>query len=172
MDFLASLGQTPLSAIVPYLTAAIAIATIILNVMPQPGATASAAYVALWNTIHIIANLKSPPAAPSTEVPAVSPKTLPAWALVLMLAATASLGACTPAEEAQAMQTFQVLCQVNGTMMPAVAQIAKAAGGVAAQAADVDTLLVHPAITAACAQMNGQVVAAFPAGAFNGKPPQ
>ena len=163
MDFLASLGQTPLSAIVPYLTAAIAIATIILNVMPQPGATASAAYVALWNTIHIIANLKSPPAAPSTEAPAVSPKTLPAWALVLMLAATASLGACTPAEEAQAMQTIQVICDVEGQLTPVVVPIAKMAGGDVAVAANVDQLVVHPAIAGACAGLNGKVVSAAPA---------
>ncbi len=170
MDFLASLGQTPLSAIVPYVTAAIAIATILLNMMPPPGSGGSSVYAMIWNFVHVVANLRSPPATPSTAAPAASATMLPGWLVGLMLAAT--LAACTSQQEQQAVQFLQVACDVDGVVQPAVVPLAKLAGADGATIANVDDLLVHPAVAEACAKLNGRPAPAFPAGGLGAAAPK
>ena len=69
---LSALGAMPVGALVPYLTFAIAVATALLLVLPAPTATSSPIYAAIFNLVHIIANLKTASAPAPAPAPAVS----------------------------------------------------------------------------------------------------
>jgi hypothetical protein len=77
----------------------------------------------------------------------------------------ACLGACsnlTPAQQAQVTEAIAVACNVDGTLVPVAQPIVATSGPNAAKAADVDALLVHPAVVAACAALKGTPVSATP----------
>lgn len=71
----------------------------------------------------------------------------------------ALLAACTP--NAQQKQALTVACQVDAVVQPiAVSALPIVAPGAAgASAAQVDALLVHPAVVAACSRLGGVPVA-------------
>ena len=76
----------------------------------------------------------------------------------------ACLGACnlTPAQQAQLTETLAVACNVDGALVPVAQPVIASLGRNAEKAANVDTLLVHPAVVAACAALKGTPVSATP----------
>ena len=71
-----------------------------------------------------------------------------ALAVLLLLAGCA---APTPAQQ----HVFAVLCRVDTVAQPVLVTLAPAAGPVGSAGAVADNLLVHPAVLAACAVVNG-----------------
>ena len=77
----------------------------------------------------------------------------------------ACFGACsnlTPAQQAQITEALAVACNVDGTLVPVAQPIVATLGPNAAKAANVDALLVHPAVVAACAALKGTPASATP----------
>ena len=60
--------------------------------------------------------------------------------------------ALSPAQKTAALQ---VGCSVDGAVQPLAAPVAASLGAAGTSVATVDTLLVHPAVVAACAQLRG-----------------
>lgn len=90
-----------------------------------------------------------------------------ALVVALLLAGCTSSGTMTP----QAQQIFDVTCAKDAALQPIVVPVAVAvtstvapiAAAPAVLAAQVDQILVHPAVVAACAQYGGKPVTAVPA---------
>jgi hypothetical protein len=79
----------------------------------------------------------------------------------------ACLGACgnmTATQQAQLTQTLAVACSVDGVLVPIAQPVVAALGPSGATAADVDSLLVHPAVVAACAAIQGTPASVTPLG--------
>jgi hypothetical protein len=107
------------------------------------------------------------------------PPLAPAWrraapvvlAIALLLGLTWLLPGCTSTGTLtpQAQQIVDVTCQQDAVMQPIVVPVivaataATPAGAPAAAAAGLDTLLLHPAVIAACAQYHSKPVAVVPA---------
>jgi hypothetical protein len=87
--------------------------------------------------------------------------------VALMLAGCTSTGALTP----QAQQIFDITCAKDAALQPIVVPVAVAvtsiaapvAAGPAVVAGQIDQILVHPAVVAACAKYAATPVAAVPA---------
>jgi hypothetical protein len=114
-------------------------------------------------TVSISAAPAAAPAAPSgAGAPAGGAIASAVGAVVLMGLLAGPLSACGTAAQQAAVAT--VACKVDGAVVPVGQAALTAAGGAAAAASGVDALLVHPAVVAACAQLNGvPVVASAPA---------
>jgi hypothetical protein len=77
----------------------------------------------------------------------------------------ACLGACsnlTPAQQAQVTQALSVACNVDGALVPVAQPVVATLGPSGASVSNIDTLLVHPAVVAACAALKGTPVSATP----------
>lgn len=79
----------------------------------------------------------------------------------------ACLGACgnmTTTQQAQASQALMVACNVDGVLVPIAQPVVATLGPGGATAANVDSLLVHPVVVAACAAIKGAPASATPIG--------
>jgi hypothetical protein len=77
----------------------------------------------------------------------------------------AGLSACSnmsPDQQARMQQALTVACNVDGVMVPIAQPIVATIGTGGATAANVDSLLVHPAVVLACKAMNGTPETAVP----------
>lgn len=162
-DFLAALGATPLSVLVPYLTCTIAGATALLLALPAPSGASPQAYQTFYGLVHVLANLKSPapiaPApAPVTVTVAASAPAAPAVASAIALALMFGLTACSATQVATMAQVNTAICQDAAALQPVLvplgATIATAVDPAAAVAiagaVKLDTAAIHPALQAAC----------------------
>lgn len=155
---IAAIAAMPVGNVVPWVTFAIAIATALLLVLPAPTETSGPAYAAVYNLVHVIANLKT---APNTTAPAPPPPPPPvAAAAMLLLVGAVTLSACSPAQQAQSQQVIAIACDVDGAIQPAAVSLAPLAGAGGVAVASVDAALVHPAVVAACKAFNGRPVSA------------
>jgi len=80
----------------------------------------------------------------------------------------ACLGACanmTTSQQTQVNQALAVACDVDGVLVPIAQPVVAALGPSGTTAADVDSLLVHPAVVAACAAIQGTPASVTPVGA-------
>lgn len=76
----------------------------------------------------------------------------------------------TTNQQAQVTQALAVACNVDGVLLPIAQPVVAALGPSGATAADVDGLLVHPAVVAACAAIQGAPASAAPVGAATSVP--
>ncbi len=74
---------------------------------------------------------------------------------LLLAAGAACLLAGCSLSPAQKTAALQVGCSVDGVVQPLAASVVASLGTAGATAATADTLLVHPAVVAACAQLGG-----------------
>lgn len=82
-----------------------------------------------------------------------------------LLACLAACGNMTTNQQAQATQVLAVVCNVDGVLVPIAQPVVAALGPSGTTAADVDNLLVHPAVVAACAAIQGAPARVTPVGA-------
>ena len=86
----------------------------------------------------------------------------------LALALLACLSACdnmTPDQQAKISQALAVACNVDGVLVPIGQPVVATLGQAGQTAATVDSLLIHPAVVAACAAIHGKPAEAVPEGA-------
>jgi hypothetical protein len=70
----------------------------------------------------------------------------------------ASLSACSnlpPDQQAKITQALVVACDVDGAVVPLAQPVVATLGPAGATVASVDSLLVHPAVVAACQRLGG-----------------
>jgi hypothetical protein len=72
-----------------------------------------------------------------------------------LLACVAACSNLTPDQQTKLQRAFSVACDVDGVVVPIAQPIVASLGQGAATAAGVDSLLVHPAVVAACQALNG-----------------
>ena len=80
----------------------------------------------------------------------------------------ASLSACgnlSPAQQAQVTQALAVACNVDGAVVPVAQPVVATLGPNGATVAGMDSLLVHPAVVAACQRLGGTPAGVTPASA-------
>ena len=70
-----------------------------------------------------------------------------------------SVAACSANQQAAAQKAIGIGCMVDGAVQPIAAPVLAAAVPSTAGAVTADTLLVHPAIVAACAAVKGVPIA-------------
>jgi hypothetical protein len=78
------------------------------------------------------------------------------------------LAACsnvTPSQQAQLTQAVTVACNVDGVLVPVAQPVVATLGPGGTTVANVDALLVHPAVVAACTALKGTPASATPASA-------
>ena len=80
----------------------------------------------------------------------------------LCLATLAACSNLSPAQQAQIQQALTVACNVDGILVPIAQPVVATLGAGGATAANLDALLVHPAVVAACNAVNGTPVSAVP----------
>jgi hypothetical protein len=76
-----------------------------------------------------------------------------------------TLAACSnlsPAQQTQIQQALTVACNVDGAVVPIAQPVVATLGPGGATAASMDTLLVHPAVVAACDTVHGTPVSVVP----------
>lgn len=162
---LASVGNTPLAALAPWFADALAIATLIMLVLPEPSATNSSVYVTVYGAVHRIANLKAPPAAPDAAPAPVKMPSATIAALLMAIMLPVMLGACAidPATKAQLQQAVKVACDVDGMVVPIADPVVLGLVPQSAPIITVDQALVHPAVVAVCKGYGGTPAMAAPA---------
>jgi hypothetical protein len=72
-----------------------------------------------------------------------------------LLACLSACGTVPAAQQAQVQQALAVACTVDGVLVPIAQPIVATIGAGGAAAAGADVLLVHPAVVAACAAIDG-----------------
>jgi len=72
-----------------------------------------------------------------------------------LLACLSACGTAPASQQAQIQQALTVACTADGVLVPIAQPIVATMGTGAAAAANMDALLVHPAVVAACAAVNG-----------------
>ncbi len=70
----------------------------------------------------------------------------------------------TPSQQAQITEALTVACNVDGVLVPVAQPVVASVGPGGAAAANVDSLLVHPAVVAACASLKGTPASVTPVG--------
>ena len=80
--------------------------------------------------------------------------------LLAWLAACANV---TPSQHAQITQAITVACNVDGVLVPIAQPVVATLGPGGATLTNVDALLVHPAVVAACTALKGTPASATPA---------
>jgi hypothetical protein len=75
----------------------------------------------------------------------------------------------TPSQQAQITQALSVICSVDGVLVPVAQPVVASIGPNGAAAANVDSLLVHPAVVAACASLQGKPASVTSVGAPSSK---
>jgi hypothetical protein len=87
---------------------------------------------------------------------------------IMLAAAAACLVAGCSLTPAQTTAALQIGCAVDGVVQPLAAPLVASLGAAGLTAASADTLLVHPAVVAACATLGGTpAVVVTPAPAAN-----
>jgi hypothetical protein len=81
---------------------------------------------------------------------------------VSLLFSIAACGNLTPSEQAQITQELIVACTVDGMLVPLATPVVASLGTNGAVAANVDNLLIHPAVVAACNAIGGTPASAKP----------
>ena len=71
--------------------------------------------------------------------------------MILLACLAASCSNMTPAQQ----QALTVACNVDGAIVPAAQPVVATMGTGGAMAESIDSLLVHPAVVAACASLKG-----------------
>ena len=164
---LAAAGNVPLSALTPWITAAVTFATLALLVLPAPTTASSPMYLAIYGIVHRVAALRAPPAvADAAPAPARVP-TAAAALMMAMLMPTLLLAACgTPAQQAavqaQVQQFVTVACNVDGTVVPIADPVLVGLVPQSAPVISIDQALVHPAVVAVCKGYGGTPAMAAP----------
>jgi hypothetical protein len=87
-----------------------------------------------------------------------------ASALPLLLGVTAC-GDQPAARQAELWQALSVACVVDGVLVPVAQPVVAGLGSGGATAANVDSLLVHPSVVAACQALGGMPARAPPVAA-------
>lgn len=82
--------------------------------------------------------------------------------IVLCMTTLAACSNLSPTQQTQIQQALTVACNVDGAIVPIAQPVVATIGAGGAAAASMDTLLVHPAVVAACAAVNGTPVTAVP----------
>jgi hypothetical protein len=86
-------------------------------------------------------------------------------AMCFCMATVAACSNVSPDQQAQIQQALTVACNVDGAVVPLAQPVVATLGPGGATAATLDTLLVHPAVVAACKTVNGTPVSATPVAA-------
>ena len=68
----------------------------------------------------------------------------------------------TPGQQAQITQALTVACNVDGVLVPIAQPVVASLGPGGAAAINVDSLLVHPTVVAACASIKGTPASVTP----------
>lgn len=76
-------------------------------------------------------------------------------AVALCVAIVAACSNLPPDQQAKIQQALVVACNVDGVVVPIAQPIVATLGAGGATAATLDSLLVHPAVVAACNAVNG-----------------
>jgi hypothetical protein len=91
---------------------------------------------------------------------------------VRLLSPAACLAACLSAcgtlpanQQTKVTQALAVACNVDGAVVPVAQPVLATLGNGGAAAASLDSLLVHPAVVAACQQLGGKPAGVTPAAA-------
>jgi hypothetical protein len=84
--------------------------------------------------------------------------------MALCIAALAACSNLSSDQQAQIQQALTVACNVDGAIVPIAQPVVATLGPGGATAATMDTLLVHPAVVAACNTVHGTPVSAVLAG--------
>jgi hypothetical protein len=83
-----------------------------------------------------------------------------------LIAGLSACGNAPPDQQATVTQALAVACNVDGAVVPVAQPVVATLGHSGAAVAGVDSLLVHPAVVAACLQIGGT-----PAGVTPASPP-
>ena len=76
-------------------------------------------------------------------------------AVSLCVAIVAACSSLPPDQQAKIQQALVVTCNVDGVVVPIAQPVVATLGAGGATAATLDSLLVHPAVVAACNAVNG-----------------
>ena len=79
-----------------------------------------------------------------------------------LLAGLAACGNLTAEQQATVQKALTVACNVDGVLVPVAQPVVASLGQPGATAATVDSLLVHPAVVAACQKLGGTPAAVGP----------
>jgi hypothetical protein len=149
---LAALAATPLAGAVPYVTAAIAAASVLDAALPQP--KAGSLWLPLRKVISLLAgNVGHAANAEQTpKGPAASPPSPSALGIAFVLAGLAgTVAACSPAELATAVSDVDkgvaIACADYAAARPAVAIIAAATPAIASLESYGDSICAQPTPT-------------------------
>ena len=82
-----------------------------------------------------------------------------------LIAILSACGNMSPAQQAQVTQALAVACNVDGAVVPVAQPVVATLGPSGASVASVDSLLVHPAVVAACQRLGGTPAGVTPASA-------
>jgi hypothetical protein len=82
-----------------------------------------------------------------------------------LIAGLSACGNLPPDQQAQVTQSLAVACKVDGAVVPVAQPVVATLGAGGAAAAGMDSLLVHPAVMAACQQLGGTPAGVTPASA-------
>ena len=82
-----------------------------------------------------------------------------------LLACLAGCADITPSQQAQVVEALSVACNVDGMLVPVAQPVVASIGPSGAAAANMDSLLVHPAVVAACQAVKGTPASVTPVGA-------
>ena len=86
-------------------------------------------------------------------------------ALFVCMAAVAACSNLSSDQQAKIQQALTVACNVDGAVVPIAQPVVATLGTSGATAANLDSLLVHPAVVAACMTISGTPVSAMPVSA-------
>jgi hypothetical protein len=82
-----------------------------------------------------------------------------------LIACLSACGSLPAGQQAKVTQALAVACDVDGAVVPVAQPVVATLGNGGAAAASVDSLLVHPAVVAACQQLGGKPAGVTPAAA-------
>src|SRR5207248_1368425 len=81
---------------------------------------------------------------------------------VSLIASLPGCGNLPPDKRARIALALVVACDVDGAVVPVAQPVVAALGAGGARTVSVDTILVHPAVVAACQQLGGMPAGATP----------
>jgi hypothetical protein len=82
-----------------------------------------------------------------------------------LVAGLSTCGNLSSAQQAQVTQALAVACNVDGAVVPVAQPVVATLGPNGATVASMDSLLVHPAVVAACQRLGGTPAGVTPASA-------
>lgn len=80
-----------------------------------------------------------------------------------VIACLATCSNVAPSQQTQIAQAVTVACNVDGALVPVAQPVVASLGPRGATVANLDTLLMHPTIVAACTALKGTPASATPA---------